>query len=66
MHKEYSNKIDNKYKLIELENVINRPSLIEYNKFSEVMRRYITMALKGLLTPEEALNKAQKEIENIN
>ena len=65
MYREYAqNNEDNKKKLIELENVLNRPSLIEYNKFSEILRRYITMALKGLLTPEEALNKAQKEIEN--
>lgn len=65
MYREYAqNNEDNKKKLIELENVLNRPLLIEYNKFSEILRRYITMALKGLLTPEEALNKAQKEIEN--
>jgi multiple sugar transport system substrate-binding protein len=66
MHKEYEKEKEyNKKKLIELENVLNRPSLIEYNKFSEIVRRYITMALKGLLPPKEALDKAQKEIEKI-
>ncbi|GAB6190183.1 hypothetical protein JCM30566_19260 [Marinitoga arctica] len=66
MHLEYlKQKEYNKKKLLELENVLNRPYLIEYNKFSEVVRRYITMALKGLLTPEEALFKAQKEISEL-
>jgi multiple sugar transport system substrate-binding protein len=50
-------------KLLELENAINRPSLIKYNKFSEILRRYIVMTLKGLINPTEALNKVQKEIE---
>ncbi|KAF2956817.1 sugar ABC transporter substrate-binding protein [Marinitoga sp. 38H-ov] len=66
MHIEYEKEKEyNKKKLIELKNVLNRPSLVEYNKFSEILRRYITMTLKGLLSPQEALNKAQKEIENI-
>ncbi|WGS65787.1 extracellular solute-binding protein [Marinitoga aeolica] len=64
MYKEYINlKKGNDKKLIELDNVLNRPALIEYNKFSEILRRYIIMTLKGLLTPREALNKAQREIE---
>lgn len=50
-------------KLLELENAINRPSLIKYNKFSEILRQYIIMTLKGLINPTEALNKVQKEIE---
>ncbi|KLO23018.1 MULTISPECIES: ABC transporter substrate-binding protein [unclassified Marinitoga] len=58
--KEYNYK-----KILELKNAVNRPYLIEYNKFSEILRRYILMVLKGLLSPEEALNKAQKEMSNL-
>ena len=66
MYKNYSKeKIYNEKKLIELQNTENRPSLVEYNNFSKILRRYIYMSLEGLIKPKEALDKAQKEIKGI-
>ncbi|BBE31787.1 ABC transporter substrate-binding protein [Tepiditoga spiralis] len=67
MYTDYSKeKYYNEKKLTELQNIVNRPSLVKYNEFSKILRRYIYMALKGLISPKEALNKAQKEIEGMN
>lgn len=47
------------------ENAVARPNLAYYTQISEVLQRYISAALSGSLTPAEALEQAQKEIEEV-
>jgi multiple sugar transport system substrate-binding protein len=43
----------------------SRPSVPYYAELSEVLQLYLSSALSGASTPEDALNDARREIENI-
>lgn len=47
------------------ENAVARPNLPYYTQISEVLQRYVNAALSGSITPAEALEQAQKEIEEV-
>ncbi|UCG91336.1 MAG: ABC transporter substrate-binding protein [candidate division WOR-3 bacterium] len=47
------------------ENSVARPNLPYYTQVSEVLQRYVNAALSGSITPAEALERAQKEIEEV-
>ncbi len=46
-------------------NATARPNLPYYTQTSEILQRYLNGALSGKLTPVEALEKSQREIEKI-
>jgi multiple sugar transport system substrate-binding protein len=48
-----------------LENVIARPNMPYYPNISEIIQRYVNSALSNKLTPQEALRRAQREIDKI-
>lgn len=43
----------------------HRPYSVNYPEISQILRRYIHQALKGYVSPQDALNTAQQEIEEI-
>ncbi len=44
---------------------VARPNLPAYTQVSEILQRYVNGAISGKMDAEQALNQAQKEIENI-
>ncbi|RKX56135.1 MAG: hypothetical protein DRP50_01050 [Thermotoga sp.] len=58
-------KNDSRIKIEQLSYAHDRPKIEDYTDISRILRRYIRMALIGLLTPEDALSKAEKEINSI-
>lgn len=47
------------------ETAVFRPNLPYYTQLSEVIQRYVNACLSGKIKPEEALDKAQTEVEDI-
>ena len=47
------------------EHAVPRPPLPYYVQFSEILREYVSSAISGKLSPEEALKKAQEEVERL-
>jgi len=44
---------------------VSRPPLPYYTRFSEVLRKYVNAAIGGRMSPEEALKRANEEIEEL-
>lgn len=47
------------------ENAVPRPTSPYYLLFSEVLRRYVNSALSGKMSPEEALRRAQEDVDRL-
>ncbi len=49
-----------------LDEGFSRPKLPDYTKISDVVSHYLRLAIEGKISPETAMQKAQKQIENGN
>ncbi|ASJ01120.1 ABC transporter substrate-binding protein [Thermococcus gorgonarius] len=47
------------------ENAVPRPIVPYYPQLSQIIQKYVNAALAGTMSPQDALNQAQKEAENL-